>query len=386
MHALIAVCTLTALTHAATADDDPEQAVKEGDQVVLINATAKLGSLGAIDRVRRVLDSRGLMKRLPPELEAVLDGRGVGIADIEAIRAAFSDDDFKGATRLIQADQSRILQSVASGDPIPALAELSQWRGLIAASLGDEDTAISWFRAAYRFNPAWSPSRKIASPTVLKLFKAAQQPTTVGRLRVDADPEDAQVRIDGGEIHAAHEKIELQAGMHLVIISKPEHAPDAELVEIKEGKTGKITVALQKESKDDRAARLVDETVSAPPGKSRLKSAKPLAKLTGANRMLYVEDATDSRIVLRLYDVAAKKISSTIELDASATSAVIMRKVLAVLDSDNLVEPGESGGPGERGATAWYNHWYVWVGAAVVLGAAFGTYEYATRAPTAVRF
>jgi len=28
----------------------------------------------------------------------------------------------------------------------------------------------------------------------------------------------------------------------------------------------------------------------------------------------------------------------------------------------------------------------VWVGVAVVAGAAFGTYEYATRQPTAVRF
>ena len=55
-------------------------------------------------------------------------------------------------------------------------------------------------------------------------------------------------------------------------------------------------------------------------------------------------------------------------------------------DTDSLVDPGGEGGPGERGSPAWYNHWYVWVGAAVVLGAAFGTYEYATRAPTAVRF
>jgi hypothetical protein len=34
----------------------------------------------------------------------------------------------------------------------------------------------------------------------------------------------------------------------------------------------------------------------------------------------------------------------------------------------------------------WYSHWYVWAGAAVVLGASVGTYEYMSREPTMVRF
>ncbi len=382
--ALVAA-TLAMLAETARADEGGDKADSK-EELVLVNATAKLGSIGAIDRVRRVLDSRGLMKRLPEALEAVLDGRGVGIPDIDQIRDEFANSNYKAANKLIEADQQRVLQSVAKGDPIPALAELSQWRGLIAASEGDEDSAISWFRAAVRFNPAWAPDKKLASPTVRKLFKAAKAPTDMGHLRVDADPEDAQVRVDGGAIHAAREKIELGAGMHLVIVSAPDHAPYAELVEIAEGKTEKLGLTLAKEDKDDRAARLVDATVSAPAGKSRLKSAKPLSRLTGAHRMLYVEDATDDRVVLRLYDLDAKKVSQAIELDSQATSSAITRKVLAALDTDNMIDPSSIVVIDRTSPPAWYNHWYVWAGVAIVAGAAFGGYEYATRAPTAVRF
>lgn len=381
---------LGALGQPARADDDSEKTAggaKSDQQLVLVNATPKLGSIGGIDRVRRVLDSRGLIHRLPENLEAVLDGRNLAVADIDAIRDAFENVDFKAAIKLIDTDEKRILQSVASGDPIPALAELSQWRGFIAAAQSDEAGAVSWFRAAVRFNPAWAPDHKLASPTVRRLFKdAKREAAEMGKLRVEVDPDDAQVRIDGKGIHAAHEKIELEVGWHLVIVSSPTRAPYAELVEIKEGKTEKLDLTLPKEGNDDRAARLVDATVSVPPGKNRLKMAKPLSRLTGVTRMLYVEDATEDHIVLRLYDLETKKISQTIELDSKASSAAIIRKVLAAVDGDGMVEPGSVTVVDRDGPTPWYNHWYVWVGVAVVAGVAFGTYEYATRQPTAVRF
>ena len=381
---------LGALGQTARADDSETGSTSTKgteQQLVLVNATPKLGSIGGIDRVRRVLDSRGLIHRLPENLEAVLDGRNVAVVDIDAIRKAVEDTDYKTAVKLINDDEKRILQSVASGDPIPALAELSQWRGFVAAAQSDEPGATNWFRTALRFNPAWAPDRKLASPLVRRLVKdARQEATEMGKLRVDVEPDDAQVRVDGKGIHAAREKIELEVGWHLVIVSSPTRAPYAELVEIKEGKTEKLDLTLPKEGNDDRAARLVDATVSAPPGKNRLKMAKPLSRLTGVTRILYVEDATEDHIVLRLYDLETKKVSQAIELDSKASSAAITRKVLAALDGDNMVDPGSVVVIDRSGPTPWYNHWYVWVGVAVVAGAAFGTYEYATRQPTAVRF
>ena len=56
--------------HVAEAEQGPTD-----DQVVVINTAQKLGALDQIDRMKRVLDQRGLLFRLPGQLEAVFDGR-----------------------------------------------------------------------------------------------------------------------------------------------------------------------------------------------------------------------------------------------------------------------------------------------------------------------
>ena len=69
---------------------------------------------------------------------------------------------------------------------------------------------MRWFRAAYRFNPAWEIDKKLASPRVRAMVKKAKrEPDETGWLRVNADPDDAKVSIDGGESHPAGEKVEL---------------------------------------------------------------------------------------------------------------------------------------------------------------------------------
>ena len=389
MQPLVALALLTALSHTARADDDDASAKSADKQVVLVNATSKSRSLSGIDRVRRVLDGRGLVQKLPPTLEAVLDGRNLGIPDLDQIREAFGNSDFKLAKGLIDDDERRILAAVSSGDPVPALAELSQWRGLIAAIDGDDADGVSWFRAAIRFNPMWSPDKKVASaPSIKRLFNEAKHdPPETGRLRVDCDPDDAQVRIDGKETHASREKIDLPIGVHLVMVSAPDHAPVAALAHIKQGALVKLPIALPQEGKGDRAGRLLDATVSAPTGKARLKAARPLAKLISATRLLYFEDATEDHLVLRLYDLEAQKVSPTFEIDGSAASSAITRKVLAAFDTEEAGPGGGGGGGGgPEGQPGWYNHWYVWVGAAVVAGLAIGTYEYATREPTRITY
>jgi hypothetical protein len=282
-----------------------------------------------------------------------------------------------------------VLGEAVSGDPIPALAELSQWRGIIAAALNEQDEAVRWFRAAHRFNPAWQIDKKLASPRVRQMVKKSKrEPDETGIVRVDADPDDAKVSIDGGEARPNTDKLELPIGVHLVTVTAPDRKPYAELVDVQQDEPYKIQISLDKESTLDRAARLVDETVSAPTGKARLKHAKALARLTGAKRMLFIEDGNDDHVTVRLYDIELKKVSRPLELDGSASSAAIARKVKAALDPDNLIDANTlvfttRGAPEQP---HWYSHWYVWAGAALVVGAAAGGYEYMTREPTQVRF
>ena len=379
----IALVATTSLAYA-DADDDDDKA----DQLVLLNAANRLGDLGQIDRLKRVLDQRGLLRKLPNRLEAALDGRSVLVHDIEAIKDAYGDADFATAMKVIEADTDRILANVGAGDPIPALAELSEWRGMIYAAQHQDELAVEWFRAAYRFNPAWTLEKKYASPTMLQLTKKGRREVEdTGKLRIESDPEDAQVRIDNGEPQAVGGKLALPVGEHYLVITAPGRAPFADLVEIKAGKVEKLVINLDPADKNDRAASLIDKTITAAPGKARLREGQRLsAGIDGGKRMLVIEDGNEERVTLRLYDFSSKKVSKPFMLENNMTSAAITQLVNAALDPENLVSANSvvlvDRGPKPK----LYERWYFWVGVAAVVASGFAGYEYMNRAPTAVKF
>jgi hypothetical protein len=375
----------------ADADADDDASGGGGDKVVMVNAAAKLGDIGQIMRVRRVLSSRGLLYKLPDKLEATLEGRNVLVADLDAIKNAYADSDFPSAIKMIEEDRDRILEEAANRDPIPALAELAQWRGIVAAASNDEDEALRQFRAAYRFNPGWSIDKRLASPRVRAMIKKAHvEPDERGVLKVAADPDSASYTVDGGEAKSTTQKSVLPVGIHLVMVSADGRKPYAELVEIVADKPYKLPIALEQEDKLDRASKLVDETVAAPAGKPRLKRTRALAKLTGVTRMLVVEEGDEDHITMRLYDVQARKVSKPLQFDTDATSAVIARKVAAALEPENLVDVDTVivKDQGNAEPQRWYQHWYVWagvLGVATAIGGGIAAYDYSHRTPTSIR-
>ena len=338
-----------------------------------------------------MLLARGLLYKLPEKLEAQLDGRNVLIADLDQIKEAYANGEYDHAKKAIDADEKRILEQAASGDPVGALAQLAQWRGMIAAQAGEQEEALRQFRCAYRLNPAWAPDKRLVSPRMRTLIKRAHaEPSETGVLKVDIDPDEAKVSIDGGEPKPARGKLALPVGLHLVQIVAPERAPYAELVDISQERPSHIEIALDKESTYDRAARLVDETAAAPAGKPRLKSARGLAKLTGRSRLLFIEDGGDDHITVRLYDIDSRKVSNQIELDDDAPSAALAQKIRAALDPDNMIDVSAVAVVSRSSEpTHWYQHWYVWAGAAAIAASAFGGYEvysYETRPATSLKF
>lgn len=382
----IAVVALLVASEARADENDVSE-----EPVVVVNAASKLGSVDQIKRLRRVLDARNLLVKLPQNLEATLDGSNILVADLDSIKEAYASGEYDSALKIIEDDEARILGEAINRDPIPALAELSQWRGIIAAAGNDQAEALRWFRAAYRFNPAWNIDKKLASPRVRSMVKKAKrEPEEMGTLKVYADPDDATFRIDGGEAHQAGEKISLPIGTHLVMISAPKRKPYAELVDIAENDPVRIDISLDPETTLDRAARLVDATASAPTGKSRLNRARALAKLTGVSRMLVVEDGGDDHVSVRLYDTDSRKVSKTFDLAGNASAETIARKIVAALDPDNLVDintvvVNQRVVEGAR-PTPWYARWYVWAAVGAFAVGSYATYDYMTREPTAVRF
>jgi hypothetical protein len=377
----IAALAMPAVVRAESGSDD---------QVVVVNAMTRQSSVGQVARLRRVLDQRKLLLKLPERLEATLDGRNATVADIDAIKDSYASSDYETALKMIEEDEARILREAVSRDPVPALAELAQWRGIIAAALDQQDEAMRWFRAAYRFNPAWTIDKKLASPRVRAIVKKARREVSAtGTLRIHTDPDDALVSVDGGPTRPARDKLTLPIGMHLVTISAPRRKPYSELVEIEDGEPYRIDISLDPESTLDKAARLVDATAAAPAGKPRLKRARALGKLTGVTRMLFVEDGGDDHVTVRVYDLESKKVSRPLDLEGTASSAAIARKIIAALDPDNMVDVNTvvvTQRVYDRPApTPWYGRWYVWAAIGAVAVGGYVSYDYMTREPTAVR-
>ena len=384
---LLVIALAPLATATAAPDVDEDDGTEDQSGLVLVNAASKLGDVGKIDKLRKVLDSRGLLHKLPRNLEAALDGRSLQIGDVDAIKDAYANEEYDVALKIIVDDETRILKSAAAGDPLPALAELAEWRGLIAAQNSNENEAIHWFRTAHRFNSARQVDKQLASPTVRTMMKKARKEAVeLGRFRVDADPETALMQIDGGKPQPTGMKIALPVGFHLVTVTADGRTSYSEIVEVTEGKTEKFAISLDKESSDDKAAKLVDATVSAAPGKARLKLAKKLSRVTGNKRYLVIEDTGEDHVTVRVYDVNMKKVSKPVDLLDTASSATIMRLVNEALDPESMMDATQITVIQTERKPHWYERWYVWVGVGAVIGGGVLGYQYMSREPTAVRF
>ncbi len=373
-------------------DDDDEVDVtpdtKSGEQVVILNASSRLGNTGRMTRVKRVLESRNMLVDLPTNVENALAGANVLVGDVDEIRNAYLNFDFEHALDLVRTDETRILRNVSGGDPVPALAELAQWRGFIAAGKDDHRDAVRWFRAAVRLNPAWTPDKGLTSPQIRPLVKRAREEVDEhGRLAVSVEPADARVRIDDGRPRRAHGKIKLRTGYHLVTISAHKHASYAEMVDIKPGKVYRLEIALERESRSDKLGRLIERAVAAPAGKARLRRTRSLSKYAnGATHFLVIEDGSHDEFTMRVYDVKRKKVSKPLDFDNQAAATTIARKVVAALDPDTMMSPNSIMVVERQHHQRWYERWYVWVGVAALAGGSYFGYRYMTREPTVVRF
>jgi hypothetical protein len=330
-----------------------------------------------------------MLFRVSESLEATLEGRSVLTSDLELIRHAYASGDFTTALKIISEDEKRLMQR-GGADLTISLSTLAGWRGLIAAADDKDDESLRQFRAAVRMNPAYQIDKKLPSPKVkATISKAHHELDATGALKTTVDPEGATVTVDGNDAKPAEEKRKLPIGLHLVQIAARERKTHAEIVDIDDIKTLKLEVTLDPETLADKAVKLVDESAAAPSGTPRLERARALAKLVGVNRLLFVEGANDDGVKVRLYDTSLKKISKSLTFDPNESSASIASQIKSALDPGtsvdvNTVVIGHDGEP-ERDDGRWYNHWYIWAGAAVVVGGLAITYAYETRDPTHIK-
>jgi len=381
--ALTLVSTTTAYADRHSDEGEPPA----DDQVVVVNASGD--NPGQVERIHRVLDQRRMLFHVNESLEATLEGRTVLTTDLELIRHAYASADFTTALKIIEEDEKRLMQR-GGADLTTSLSTLAGWRGLIAAADDKDDESLRQFRAAVRMNPAYQIDKKLPSPKVRAIIlKAHREVDATGVLKTTVDPDDARVAVDGGDSKQAGEKLKLPVGLHLVQISAQQRKSHAEIVDIDDAKPVRIDVLLDPESLADKAVKLVDESAAAPSGAARLDRARALSKLVGANRLLFVEGASDDGVKVRLYDISLKKISKSMTLDGNESSAAIASQIKSALDPESSVDVNTvvigHGGEPEHDDARWYNHWYIWAGAAVVVGGALVAYGYESRDPTMIK-
>jgi len=380
--------TLTFSTAAYADKRSAEGDAPANDQVVVVNASGD--NPGQVERIHRVLDQRSMLFRVSESLEATLEGHSVLTQDLDLIRHAYASGDFTTALKIISEDEKKLLLR-GGADLTISLSTLAGWRGLIAAADDKDDESLRQFRAAIRMNPAYQIDKKLPSPKVkATISKAHHELDATGVLKTTVDPEDATVTVDGSDPKPAGDKRKLAIGLHLVQISAQERKSHAEIVDIDDVKPVRIEVTLDPESLADKALKLVDESAAAPSGAARLDRARALAKLVGVNRLLFVEGASEDGVKVRLYDTQAKKISKSLTFDPNESSASIASQIKSALDpgvavDGNTVIIGHDGDPPEHDDERWYNHWYVWAGAAVLVGGLAVTYGYETRDPTSIK-
>ncbi len=371
MTAFIGVIGGTGVASADSEDDDE-------DGVAVVNAaspTAGHASERQLARLRKRLDALGALHPTTPELAAALDGSAG--ANLVPIKAAFEKFDYDGAEELLE---QAINDLLTAGDPeriAAPLAELLHWRGMISDELDDASDAETWFAASYRLDPEHPIDRESTPPRVRRVIekaRTAQRPD--GRIAielVDLDDDAVRAAVDGGPLTRLGGPLGVAAGYHLVVVTAPRRSPFAKLVKVGPNRTVALSVELSPESEVARARRARDAVGAARSDKARLKKARPLAKITGARKLLVIEG--EDELTVRVFDLDARTVSAPMSLrEASRTS--VLAEMLGV----------EGGFGRERDRDrAWYERWYVWVGVVALAGGGYATWELTHREPTSIR-
>lgn len=372
---MVIVGLLASITPAIADDDDHGEDFGE-DGVAVVNAAAPgvaPSSERQLARLRKRLDALGALHPTPPELAAALDGSAG--TDLAPIKEAFEKFDYDGAEELLE---QAVTDLLTTGDPeriAKPLAELLHWRGLIADELDDAADAETWFAASYRLDPERPIDRETTPPRVRRVIEKARNADrpdgNIAIELVDLPDEDVRIAVDGGPLARLGGPLAVSAGYHLVVVTAPKKSPFAKLVRVSPNRTVDLAVELSPESDVARARRARDAVVAARSDKARLKKAKPLAKITGARKLLVIEG--EEELIVRVFDLDARTVSAPMSLRNASRTAVL---------ADLL---GVDAGFRRDRDRAWYERWYVWVGVAALAGGGYATWELTHREPTSIR-
>jgi hypothetical protein len=370
-----AACLLASL--AATSVALPAAAAPR--RVAVLNA-ARDGAAGA--QVAR--DLRDRMAREPQltplptgELSRALEGElPVGSAaerasararaHLDAAGAAMARFDHPQARRALARAEATLLAQPPEVPLIALLAEVSFETGLVHLREQNRGLAIDSFRLVHRLVPEAPPLDPARyPPDVVKAFDAARKPPGgSARLEVTSTFDGVALYLDGQRIGATPLALEITAGPHFLVATKPGFAGRGTRIDAAPGDRVALDLELVPLSLPERALGARKRAVAARDRANLRHAARSAATVAGVDAVVVIGEAEGGAMTASVYERAGDRLSVARPVDRD------VGKLLG------LVVPAPAPGPADllldltpTGPAAWYQKpWGVLsIGGAVLL-------------------
>ncbi len=212
-------------------------------------------------RGHRVIANPIELARLQIDRGAVLADRLLPFARSEALAAegwrAYAVVDNQTARARLEAATAAALAVADLSGGVELLAEITLRLGVVLFELGEAKTSAANFRLAYRLAPDRAVTDNEFKPAVVTAFRAAVAAPTVRRaIAVSLEPSIAAVEIDGTTRVAAGESLDLEVGLHLVVIRAPSMNAESKLVDVPAAGAMRIHASLVRDSESAALYRL----------------------------------------------------------------------------------------------------------------------------------
>jgi len=255
------------------------------------------------------------------------------------------------------------------------LWELQFQAGLALLARGgpqDQAEVQRRFRLAFAIDPERAPKRGFYGPALTSAFDTAVRgvdDADLIALQIAVTPASAEIRIDGRSVSRSS-PVRVRAGLHIVSVSALGHVREVSLVDL--SKSPEIKIALQRDP--DNVAAL-----AAPWHEGRLDA-------DDANTQRILQRIAGERGVESILTVARRGVLFEARLLSASdvgtpkvrpTAAAAVREALG-LSTEAKTEAVTHVKLAKARAPLW-KRWYVWAGAAVLIGGALTVGIVATR-------
>jgi len=282
-----------AVINAATDQDAGAEAAAEVRASLRAQATLAPITAGSL--------ARALEGSLPQETaldKAVTDAKK-SLARAQTLIDQFS---FNGALSALAGAETDLAPRAPEGAARVLLAEINVRRGVVLMAKPDRVRATEAFRLAHRLDPGrQSLDPATYDPEVVKTFaEAAAAPAEEAFLDVTATYDGARLYVDGNPANGP--RVAVEAGIHVITATFPEHRPSGTTVRLTAGQTRAVKLELWPQSSDERAVALRRQLRGDDHAGRLRAAAQATAALTGADAVVVLRGGGPGKIEAAVYD------------------------------------------------------------------------------------